>query len=116
MEQGLERRLHRRLDLQLPIEIKRKSEDGLSLLAQTNTGNVSLGGALCTIPASHSIRENELLQISLTVPKENQGRFPFTRLVGEARVVRMEPALNKLASPRRIALQSSSDIIKLLAA
>lgn len=120
MEYGAERRRHERLDIALPIEVRRRGKEmaGEMIFETATTVNLSFGGVYFKTHFRKPIDTGEHVSVAISVPREKFRFFPFSRLVGRARVVRIEElpgnALDPLAK-QGIALAFSSDLISLAA-
>ena len=87
-----ERRRFRRADLELPVTITLLGDDdqhGESLTCQLR--NVSLAGLYCLITGPTSLKHDDRILCSLTVPRDRTRTFPFTRLHSRGWVLRVEP-------------------------
>ncbi len=101
----VEKRRFRRLGLSLPAKIRRISSDGKEEIQDGATINVSFNGAYVVDVKLKDIRPEDELIISLSVPRDDARDFPFSRLIGKARVVRIEE--------QGIALEFNEDIHRL---
>lgn len=114
-----ERRSHERLDIVLPIEVRMRREEmvGEMMFEEAKTVNLSLGGVYFRTSFRKPIDVGEDVSVSVSIPRGKFRFFPFSRLVGRARVVRVEDlpgnALDPLAK-QGIALEFSGDLISLL--
>ena len=87
----VEKRRTKRLDLSLPMKLRRVTEDGKTEeVVEAVTSNVSYNGAYVVDINLKNIKPNEDLHITLSVPKDESRDFPFSRITGKARVVRAE--------------------------
>jgi len=86
----VEKRRFKRLDLSLPTELRRLSEEGKGESGEGKTLNVSYNGAYVINISLKNIKPNDILNISLSVPRDEARDFPFSRIVGKARVVRVD--------------------------
>ncbi len=84
----LEKRRFKRLDLSLPMRIRRLSGDGKEDVQDGATINISFNGAY--VMDITNVTPGDKLNISLSVPRDDTRDFPFSRFVGKARVVRVE--------------------------
>lgn len=103
-----EKRQYKRLDLSLPMVLKRISESGEDSEMEGVTLNVSYKGAYVSDIELKNINPEDTLRISLSVPRDEARDFPFSRLIGKARVVRIEKD--------GVALEFSDDIDRLFIA
>ena len=86
----VEKRRFKRLGLALPITIRRTSGDGKEEVYDGITINVSFNGACVEEINIPAIKHEDKLNISLSVPRDEARDFPFSRLIGKARVVRVD--------------------------
>lgn len=85
-----EKRRSKRLDLSLPITVKRASGKEKAELHSAVTINVSYNGAYVVDIGLKNIKPEDHLNVSISVPREEARDFPFSRLTGKAKVVRVE--------------------------
>ncbi|MFC1623692.1 PilZ domain-containing protein [Candidatus Omnitrophota bacterium] len=85
-----EKRRFKRLDLSLPMTLRRTSDNGKEEAQDGVTINVSFNGAYVVDIDIGSIKPNDSLHISLSVPRDDTRDFPFSRLTGKAEVVRVD--------------------------
>jgi hypothetical protein len=85
----VEKRRSKRLDLSLPANIRYASQDKEEALEGV-TLNVSFNGAYVGNISLKNIQPNETVKICITVPRDETRDFPFSRIIGKARVVRIE--------------------------
>lgn len=85
-----EKRQFKRLDLSLPMALSCISGDDKKHEQEGVTLNVSYNGAYVADIEIKNLRPNDTLKISLSVPREEARDFPFSRVVGKARVVRVD--------------------------
>jgi len=90
MSDFVEKRSSKRLNLSLPIKLRRVAEEGRGETVETVTSNVSYNGAYISNINLKNLKPDENLHITLSVPREEARDFPFSRLIGNARVVRTE--------------------------
>ena len=100
---SIERRRQRRAQLQAPLLIRRLSRAGADAFQQETAINVSLAGVYFESDQTQAYAPNDIVTASVSVPEAQQRDFPFTRLAGRGRVVRIIPLAEAEAShPRRI--------------
>ena len=104
----VEKREFKRLDLSLPMKIRHVSDDGKEGLQDGVTVNVSYNGAYVVDINIKSIKPEDELNISLSVPRDEARDFPFSRIVGKAKVKRVEKD--------SVALEFSEDMNRLFVA
>lgn len=85
-----EKRKFKRIDLSLPMRLKRILSNGKEEIISAFTSNVSYNGVYIPEPDLKDINPEDSLHISLSVPRDNTRDFPFSRLTGMARVARIE--------------------------
>jgi hypothetical protein len=86
----VEKRRTKRLDLSLPMKLRRVTEEGKGDVIEGITSDVSYDGARVININLKNIKPNDSLHITLSVPRDEARDFPFSRIVGNARVVRAE--------------------------
>jgi len=104
----VEKRKFKRLDLSLPMTLKRASDREKQEEQEGVTLNVSYNGAYVVDINIKAIKSKDMLSISLSVPRDDARDFPFSRFIGKARVVRIEK--------EGIALEFTEDINRLFVA
>lgn len=86
----VEKRRFKRLDLSLPMKIRRTLSNGKEETHEGVTANVSFNGAYVVDINLTNINPEDKLNISITVPKDETRDFPFSRIAGKAVVTRVE--------------------------
>lgn len=111
---GVERRRGRRIKIEAPLLIKRVSDDASEPFRQRTTRNLSLAGVYFDSD-DRDLRVNDVLITSVSIPEPLRREFPFTRLAGRSRVVRVEPLPAPPADQetRGVALEFSEDFTTL---
>jgi hypothetical protein len=104
----MEKRRFERLDLALPVGLKRALPDGREEVINGVTLDVSYNGAYISEVDPRNLKPEDDLRISLSVPRDNTRDFPFSRLIGKVTVKRIEKD--------GIALEFSDDISRLFVA
>lgn len=118
MASDFERRKHRRLSIALPMEVRKLEDAGEVMFEQAKTSNISLGGAYLKTRVWKDMRPQEGVYVSISVPRDVSKDFPYSRLVGKARIVRVEMLLeNKVdrLAKQGIGIEFSSDFVFLSA-
>lgn len=88
MEQrSVDRRRGRRVSVEAPVIIRRG--DTKHVVAEENTKNLSLGGAYFETNASNLYQVNDVVLASVAVPESQTQHFPFSRVAGRGRIVRI---------------------------
>ena len=116
---GPERRRHRRIELAVPIVTKPQQEAQGGEFKTGVTRNLSLAGTLFETGQYHILRAEDLLMVSISIPRDKARGFPFSRLAGRARIVRVsELAKAEEEGPRllEVALEFGKDLTVLTAA
>ncbi|MFA4991172.1 MAG: PilZ domain-containing protein [Candidatus Omnitrophota bacterium] len=104
----VEKRRFRRLGLSLPMKLRQIAGDGKAKSAEGVTINVSYNGAYVSDIDMKEIKQHDNLHISLSVPRDDARDFPFSRITGEARVVRVDK--------EGVALEFNDDVSRLFVA
>ena len=116
MFRGYEKRKYRRLELALPIEVRKIGPPAELIFEESTTTNVSLGGAYFKTRIWKDVRPKEGVYISISIPREMTRHFHFSRLAGKARVVRVEELPGDELDPlarQGIAIEFGSESISL---
>lgn len=119
MNQGsVERRRARRAALEAPMLIRKFGTRTSEPFKEYTAQNISLAGVYFEAEEA-PFALNEILMTSMAIPDSQRRVFPFTRLAGPARVVRVDqlpPEEGKRAKGRvGIALELSKDVTALTA-
>ena len=115
-----ERRRGRRVSLQAPLLIRRagssdKEPEGFETHLTTN---VSIAGVLFETEKEKAFNQNDLVIASVSIPVEERRKFPFVRLAGPSRVVRVEKLTAQGGSGKSrfgVALEFGEDVTVLMA-
>ena len=91
---NVERRRGRRVDLEAPLVIRRLGVRESRSLTEQVTKNIGLGGVYFETDQAGGYGVNEMLMTSISILESQRREFPFTRLAGPTRVVRV----NELSS------------------
>ena len=114
MDYGFERRKHRRMNLLLSVEGRRR-EDGWEVFERATTSDISLGGVSLKTSGFQGVRVDDVISVSVSVPRQLADKFPFSRIAGKARVVRVEepppPQKDEVSAERGIALEFAPDMV-----
>ena len=114
---SVERRRGRRASVEAPLLIRRTGAQG-SASTEEVTKNVSLAGVYFETEEGHPYADNEIVMASVSIPESSVREFPFTRLAGRGRVVRIDEVREQEPSrPKRfgIALEFGHDLTALSA-
>jgi len=90
MKTATEQRQFRRAEIDAPLSIRLLSQNGVASPVTGQVKNVSLAGVYCYLQDGYSLKLGDQVVCSLTVPAEQLRLFPFTRVLGKGRVVRVE--------------------------
>jgi len=86
----VEKRSFKRLDLTLPAELRCLTREGKREAQEGVTINVSYNGAYIGDITIRNIKTEDTLIVTLSVPRDEARDFPFSRITGKAKVVRVE--------------------------
>ena len=115
MQQGsVERRRGRRINLQAPLLIRRIGTRELAPFKEQQTENLGLAGVY--FETDDDFEVNEAVMTSVSVPESQRRGFPFTRLAGQGRVVRVKELANASGEEQKkygIALEFGNDLTAL---
>lgn len=107
--QRAERRRQRRVILDAPVFMRAATEDPY-VLHEGIVKNLSLWGAYCIVPRWRPLEPGDSLLVSLTVPPAAYGQFPFSRVAGVGRVLRVDDVgCRQDAMPERIGVGLALD-------
>ena len=116
MQQGsVERRRGRRIDLQAPLLIRRIGTREPGLFKEQRTENLGLAGVYFETDDG-DFEVNETVMTSVSIPESQRLGFPFTRLAGQGRVVRVKELANVPGDGQKkygIALEFGNDLTAL---
>jgi hypothetical protein len=104
----VEKRRFQRLDLSLPIRLRRISDEGKEKILEGVTVDVSYNGSYVIDINIKDIKAEDNVHISLSVPRDYARDFPFSRITGKARVARV--------GEDGVALEFSEDVSRLFIA
>ena len=114
---SVERRRGRRASVEAPLLIRRTGAQGVTPKEEI-AQNVSLAGVYFETEEGHPYANNEIVMASVSIPEAHARNFPFTRLAGRGRVVRVEdvPQEDRSGGKRfGIALEFGHDLTALSA-
>lgn len=117
---GIERRRGRRVNLNAPLLIRRVGPSQPESFAQALTKEVSLTGLYFEYETEGApeYQMNDVVVASVSVSDPQQREFPFSRLAGRGRIVRVDALADGKAGARKrfgIALEFGSDVTALAA-
>ena len=117
LQSRVERRRGRRAAVPAPLVIRRSGSQGSGARVEEQASNVSLAGVYFETTKPYA--PDEIVIASVSIPEPSQTRdFPFTRLAGRSRVVRVEELPPEDAGGEKrfgIALEFGSDVTALSA-
>ncbi len=119
MERGnVERRRGRRANLEAPLLIRRAGTAKPEPFKEEVAKNVSLAGVYFETDSGDHYTVNDVLITSVSVPESQTRNFPFSRIAGRGRVVRVKELPQDDPSGRKrfgIAVEFGEDITALTA-
>ena len=114
-----ERRRGRRVPMNVPVLIRRfGGQEAAPSPCEHTTQNISLAGLYFETDRSDILSLNDLVLASVSIPEAERRTFPFARLAGRSRVVRVHelPAAPGQSAARfGVALEFSRDVTALTA-
>ncbi|OIO33982.1 MAG: hypothetical protein AUJ70_02050 [Candidatus Omnitrophica bacterium CG1_02_40_15] len=90
MENFTEKRKFKRLALPIPVELRQTLESGKKEVNNGICSNISYSGTYIRNINAGKIMPGDNLNISISIPRIFTQEFPFSSLIGKARVVRVE--------------------------
>ncbi len=90
MEYSFERRKHKRVALSIPTMVRDPQDAQRLMLEETSTVNISQGGAYLKTGDRPEVSPGEKVNIHISIPRSEANIFPFSRLSGKAKVIRIE--------------------------
>lgn len=118
MEQGsIDRRRGRRVMLEAPLMIRKAGTKELGSFREQTARNISLAGLYFETTDDQVYTVDDQLIASVSIPETGRREFPFTRLAGGGRIVRITefPEESQGKKRRGIALEFGYDLIALTA-
>lgn len=113
---SVERRRGRRANIEAPLLIRRSTAQATP--QQEVAKNVSLAGLYFETEEGHPFAGDDIVFASVSIPEERTRDFPFARLAGRGRVVRIHEMSPPDAAGRKrfgIALEFGHDLTALSA-
>jgi len=117
-KQRAERRRGRRIPLTAPLLIRHAHVSPTEPFTSLVTKNISLAGVYFETEHPDSFSVNDTVIASVSIPEPLRRDFPFARLAGHSRVVRVEQLPRReehACASSGVALEFSDDIIILTA-
>ena len=116
-QDSVERRRGRRVNLQAAVLLRRMGSNPPEPFKEEQAKNVSLAGVY--FESEQRYQPDEMMMASISIPPASQTRdFPFTRVAGRTRVVRVDEVSGKGAGAQQrfgVALEFGSDVTALTA-
>jgi hypothetical protein len=115
MPQGnVELRRGRRVTLQASVLLKPADAGPDAAFEERRVGNISLAGVYFEIDGANPYAVEDVVMTSVAIPESQRRDFPFTRLIGRGRVVRVDTLPPREGRPRfGVALQFGADVTAL---
>ena len=115
--EGVERRREVRAFLHAPVRVQYTGADGVRCITDEVSEDISLSGIAFATSAMGVYEVHGRVVVSVAIPAGDRGTFPFTRLAGVGRVVRVQPLAQVGAAPPRagVALEFGNDVTALAA-
>ena len=118
-QQGVDRRRERRISLEAPLLVRRMTDGVVEPFVEKVTGNISMAGVYFETAADGAYAIDDVVMTSVSIPESSRRVFPFARVAGRSRVVRIDqlPVDGAGAKTKRlgIALEFSEDVTALTA-
>lgn len=119
-QNAVERRRGRRVNLNAPLLIRRLEASSSEPFSQALTKEVSLTGLYFEYETDGNpgYRMNDIVVASVSVSDPQQREFPFSRVAGRGRIVRVDALADGKTSARKrfgIALEFGNDVTALAA-
>jgi hypothetical protein len=89
-ERDVERRRGRRISLQAPVRIRAAGAPSTTAMQEETASNVSLAGLYFETEQAVPFSRNDVVIASVAIPESKTREFPFTRVSGRGRIVRVE--------------------------
>ena len=90
MNRSFERRKHKRVALSIRATVKEPHDAQRLIFERASAVNISQGGAYLRTGDRPEVEPGRKMNIHLSIPRSEANIFPFSRLAGEAEVVRVE--------------------------
>lgn len=119
MQQGsVERRRGRRAHVRAPVTIRRVGARDPASAREEVSANISLAGVYFETEHGDQYAVNDVVTAAVVVPGQDTRQFPFRRLSGRTRVVRVHELSPEASGGRRrfgVALEFGDDVTALTA-
>ena len=103
-QSDVDRRRGRRVSLEAPLLIRRFALREAGPFTQQATKNISLAGVYFETEADQPYTIGDVLMTSVSIPEPQRREFPFTRLAGPSRVVRVHEVAEQGQGKRRLGI------------
>ena len=90
MDRSPERRKHKRVTLSIPTMVKEPHDAQRLIFEGASTINISQAGVYLRTGDRPEVEPGRKVNIHIPIPRSEANVFPFSRLAGEAEVVRVE--------------------------
>ncbi len=90
MSNFIEKRKFKRLELSLPVQLRQILSDGKEEVNNGVSSNISYSGVYIKDINAAGMMPGDNLNISILIPRAFAKEFPFSRLIGKAKIVRAE--------------------------
>lgn len=114
---SVEWRRRRRVKLEAPLLVRRLGAGGPESFQQQTTKDVSLAGVYFEVEGEPPFAVHEVMISSVSIPESHRRDFPFTRLAGRSRVVRVTALLQQEPEGSKrfgVALEFDDDVTALM--
>ena len=115
---GEDRRRDQRVSLEAPLRIRRLGAPTSEPFTERVIGNISLAGVYFETDEADAYKINDIVVASVSVPESQRRIFPFTRVAGRSRVVRVRELPQQSGGGRTrfgVALEFGNDLTALTA-
>jgi hypothetical protein len=107
---GSERRTGRRVNIQAALVLRRIDGQKASQAVECTTRDVSLAGAYFETDQPDGFQPDEVVMASIAIPENDRRTFPFARLAGRSRIVRVQELPQSRGAKRfGVAIQFTRD-------
>lgn len=113
-----DRRRGGRVALTVPVDVYQGIGAGSGFVSRFSgeSTNLSVDGTYVHVPRGARFVPGELVRFSITVPTELRRHFPFSRIIGTSRVVRVDEHADTPGSATGLALAFCEGAVTMLAA
>lgn len=118
MQQDVERRRGRRVRVEVPLRIRRASGAASEAFRDQTSKDISLAGVYFETDEPDAFAPQDLVVTAVSIPEGQRREFPFTRLSGRGRVVRVQDVSGAGSGGRRrvgVAVEFADDLTALTA-